>query len=362
MGSPANINQIVPAVSSARYRVILLIALTLIGLSLFDRFFASLESTEQAASAQRDYENGMRLLTAGKPVAAIDELRSAHSESRENLTYELALIRALGEAGRFSDANILLDEVRLRYPNDGNFNLTAARLAAKQGNEEAAEAYYHRAIFGQWSGNSSNDATVKRNAARMELIDYLAAKGRLQPLLAELISLEAETPADSATQPKLARLFLTSGAPARSATAWESYLAAHRDDAAGWAGLGEAQLQAGDYRRARSAFREALQLVPDNPDVKARYALLDLVTALDPTPHQLPAAEKHARAVRILNMANADLAQCSPSETLVDPAKMDAEQVLSAAEQTWQLRVKTCAGISSDEDALRLIMNKLTTQ
>jgi len=163
-------------------------------------------------------------------------------------------------------------------------------------------------------------------------------------------------------QAKVARLFLAAGSPARAANAWESYLNSHRKDAMAWAGLGEAELQAGDYPRARSAFRQALALDPADAAVKARYNLVDLVADLDPPPHQLSGAQKYARGVRLLDMANADLARCSPSEPPVNPATLDAEQVLSAAQQTWQLRVKTCAGISKDEDALRLIMSKLAAQ
>jgi predicted Zn-dependent protease len=343
----------------SRYRLAVVLMLIITGLSLFDRILANIENADLAVSARRDYEKAMHLLAAGQPAAAVNALRNARAKSRENLTYELALIRALGEAGRFSDANTLMDEVRLRYPNDGNFNMTAARLAAQQGNEDGAEAYYHRAIFGQWP-SKSGDAAASRNAARLELIDYLAAKGRPQRLLAELISLEAEPPSNPAVQKKIARLFLIAGTPARAAAAWQTYLASNRNDVTGWMGFGDADLQLGDYRRAHSASREALRLDPDNSEVKARYALVDLLTALDPTPHQLSAAEKRVRALRILNMASADLAQCSPSAAPVNTAKLDAEQVLLAAEQTWQLRIKTCAGVSKDEEALRLIMNKLS--
>jgi tetratricopeptide (TPR) repeat protein len=161
----------------------------------------------------------------------------------------------------------------------------------------------------------------------------------LQPLLAELISLNAESPTDPAVQAKIARLFLSAGSPDRSASAWQTYLNSHGNNendesaATAWAGLGEAELQASDYPKARKTFREAQMLNPNDAAVKSRYELVDLVTALDPTPHQLSAA-----------------------------AKLDAEEVLAAAEQTWQLRVKTCAGIPNEKDALRLLMRKLAAQ
>jgi len=354
-----------PRAGGALYRLAVIVLLLIVGLSVFDRFLANLESTELARGAQRDYENGLRLLKGGTPAAAIEPLQSAHSTERENQTYELALIRALADSGRTADAGPLMDEVLARLPNDGSANLEAARLAIKTGDEDAAQAYYHRAIFGRWSGA---DALARQTAARLELIDHLAAKGQLQPLLAELISLNAESPTDPAVQAKIARLFLTAGSPDRSATAWQTYLSSRQDRGdnesaeKAWAGLGEAELQAGEYQKARTAFREAQWLNPNDVAVKSRFELVDMVAALDPTPHQLSAAAKHARAVRILDMANADLTRCSPSASPVDPAKLDAEELLAAAQQTWQLRVKTCAGISNDEDALRLIMRKLAAQ
>ena len=84
---------------------------------------------------------------------------------RENADYELALITAFIDTGRTTDAEPLMNEMLQREPNDGRANLIAARLKVKEGNAADAEAYYHRAIYGEWP----DDPASHRIAARMEL-------------------------------------------------------------------------------------------------------------------------------------------------------------------------------------------------
>ena len=194
------------------------IALVVVGLAGVDQFLARVESAETINSAQRSYRAGSRLLAAGKPGEAIDFLRDAHALDRQNPEYELQLIDALAADGKTAEAEPLLTEILQRQPNDGRANLTAARLASRKGNTAEAEAYYHRAIFGEWSG----DAAARRVAARLELIDLLAGKGQKQELLAELISLEAESAGTAEIRKRLGELFLLAGSPARAADVYQA--------------------------------------------------------------------------------------------------------------------------------------------
>ena len=162
-----------------------------IGLWAVDQFLAGVESAEVKNSAQRSYRTGVELLAKGMAGKAVDSLRDAHALERQNPEYELQLIEALTAGGKEPEAEPLLTEILQRAPNDGRANLIAARVALRQGNMDEAEAYYHRAIYGDWSG----DTAAHRVSARLELIDLLAGKNRKQELLAELVSLEAESPA-----------------------------------------------------------------------------------------------------------------------------------------------------------------------
>ena len=110
-------------------RLAIVIALVVLALSALDRSLARVESAEIHATAQSAYIEGQRLLAEGKTSEAIDSLRSAHSQERENLDYELALIRALTQAGRTAQADPLMQDMLDREPNDGEVNLIASRLA-----------------------------------------------------------------------------------------------------------------------------------------------------------------------------------------------------------------------------------------
>ena len=57
----------------------------------------------------------------------------------------------------------------------------------RTGRVREAKAFYHRAIYGQWSA----DSTSMRTRARLELVALLARRHESRELLAELLPLEA---------------------------------------------------------------------------------------------------------------------------------------------------------------------------
>lgn len=106
------------------------------------------------------------------------------------------------------------------------------------------------------------------------------------------------------------------------------------------------------------------------------------MSTLDPTPRQLPSAEKYRRGLRILDLSRASLEQCMSNHPNVSsnetrdllgaaqaalsakaPTRVTneiAEETLDLAEKIWQARTKTC-GTSTppDEEPLRLIIGRL---
>jgi tetratricopeptide (TPR) repeat protein len=356
----------------------LVIALTAIaaGLTGLDRFLARVESAELHGTAQRAYVSGSSLLNVGKAAAAIDPLREAHSIERQNPDYALALITALTNAGKTAEAELLMQEMLAREPNDGRVNLTAARLAVREGNAADAEAYFHRAIYGEWQ----DDPAGHRIAARMELIDDLTARGRKQELLAELIAIEAEPTATPAIRKRLARLFSLAGSPARAVDVYRQITAKDPRDIDAWAGLGEAELEQGQYDAARAAFLQGFLRNPNDVSIRSHLQTLNTVAGLDPTLRKLTSQEKYSRSVRILEMARAGLAACVEKKPEADnslkllpaaasvigkaPAHVTneaAESVLALAEAVWRARNEACNANSSEEDALNLLMKKLAS-
>lgn len=352
-----------------------------ISLGVADRFLAKVESAEIKKTAQESYEKGSRLLAQGKAGDAVDLLSDAHALERENPDYELQLIAAMMATGKIATAEPILTDLLLRQPNDGPANLTAARLMVRKGDTRDAEAYYHRAIYGQWLGNSA----MQRASARMELVDLLAARNQKQELLAELISLQAGAPATPAIQKRLAELFVLANAPDRAATVYAGLVQKNPEDIEAYEGLGDAELQQGQYRAARDVFLRASMREPDNGSIHEHLLTLDTVTGLDPTLRQLTSAEKYRRSIRILEIASEALDQCISKDAAAGatagsdenrellktanatiaaktPAHVTneaAEGVLSLAEKLWRAESTTCERNSSDQNALELIMKKL---
>jgi tetratricopeptide (TPR) repeat protein len=196
--------------------------------------------------------------------------------------------------------------------------------------------------------------------------------------LAELISLEAEADGDAALRHRIADLFLVSDSPARAATVYRTLIEENPDDAPAWAGLGEAEMQRGDYRAARTAFMQAAMHHAGDA-TGSRLVLLNEVIQLDPTPRRLPTAEKFDRSLRILALAKGDLeAQLEkrPSAANAETADLlkaaanpprtatneTAEQNLDLATKIWKLRVSLFGSSTApDLEALKLTMERLAS-
>ena len=363
-------------------RAVMSVLLVIVGLAVLDRFLAKTEMAEVQSAAERSWRNGKKLLSEGHAQAALDPLRNAHALSRDNLTFELDMIAALSAVGSTTEADPLIDDVLQRKPNDGAANLTAARLKLKEGDIPDAEAYYHRAIYGEWTG----DADAHRRDTRYELVRLLADRNSRQQLLAELISLEAEADGDDSLRHKIAQLFLKVDAPNRAAEAYRSLIDKNPNDADAYEGLGEAELRLGQYRAARASFVQVAHMSSDANPVKTvapRLILLNEVIQLDPTPRRLPTAEKYERSQRILALAKGDLEAAlaqRPSSANAESARLLkaaanllatqphaatnelAEQNLDLAEQIWKLRVALFGpSIGAAGEALRLTMERLAS-
>jgi tetratricopeptide (TPR) repeat protein len=368
--------------AGATWPSVAIIVIVATGLAAADKFLARVESAETRNTAKLSYMTGSRLLREGRAGEAVDFLSNAHELERQNPDYQLQLISALTASGQTTAAEPILADILQREPNDGRTDLVAARLMSREGIEADTEAYYHRAIYGEWP----KDPGARRVAARMEFIDLLAKKNKKQELLAELISLDAESPASREIQKRLADLFLFAGAPGRAEKVYEALVLKDPKDIEAYQGLGESQLEQGQYRAAHETFLRAFLREPNNTSIRAHLLTLNTVTGLDPTLRQLTSAEKYRRSIRILEMTRAALDRCvaknpptgsAPSSgensdllKMADattggkaPAHVTnegAEEVLSLAEKLWHAEATACESTSSNQNALALIMKKLS--
>ena len=126
----------------------------------------------------------------------------------------------------------------------------------------------------------------------MELIDLLAARGKQQELLAELIGLEGEASQDRSVQLKLAGLFVRADAPARAVSVCQAIADKDPADVSALEGLGDAEMQLGQYRTAHEAYLRVFLKQPNNATARAHLQILNTVTELDPTLRQLTSSQK----------------------------------------------------------------------
>jgi len=351
-------------------RLISLVIVIMASLFFLDRFLAGLEHAEVVNQARSFYAQGEALLSSGRAADAVPALQRAYALAREDRQYQLALAQALFSAGRLNEAESLLRQLLDRDSNDGPSNLLMARLEARSGDNQQAEAYYHRAVYGTWP------SPERAYQVRMELAAYLANNGDQRQLLSELLVLEDSAPKDSAMQEKIAGLFLKAGSPPRAADAYRLIIQKHPDETAAYLGLADAELAQGDFRLTEASLRNALRERPDDQSIEDKLDFVRTLRDLDPTPRNLTSKEKLDRSLGLLDMVKTDLAECAESrhqtdraeallesaermEKLKKPATNElAESVLSLAEQLWQMRKEVC-GAPSPNSPLPALMLKV---
>ena len=173
-------------------------------------FFLGVAGLSRTYHAQREalgnrwFSRGVADLKAQRYDSAVTEFRSALLYSRDNYDYQLHLSEALIGQGRTAEAYSYLVNLWEEEPENGVVNLELARIAAKRGQTEQAQRYYHNAIYAVWPA----DQEEKRRETRLDLIEYLLSISAKAQAQAELIALEENLGEDPAQQKRVGDLFL----------------------------------------------------------------------------------------------------------------------------------------------------------
>ena len=353
------------------FRTLILAAIVSAAFLLVDSILANTERRETSLEASRFDQAGHLLMQQGKYAAAAEAFRSAIANSRKNTDYSLALGEALLGANQLNEAGATLTELLKSDSMAGAPNLAMARVLAKEGQFDEAASWYHRAIYGQWKDNAADN----RARARFELADFLAARDSKADLLAELLPLQQQSPQDEGTQTRLARLFMTAGAPARAATIFRSLVHANPGDSEAREELAGAEFALHDFTAAQSDLITALRLRPGDPKAGKMLELCDQVLNLDPMRRGLDGPERYRRSLQVLQLVADKITQClTPAEAAassdlitetqaaltshVRTAAQSAavESNLELAGKLWQ-RAK-CASSTSADDPLQLVLAK----
>ncbi len=319
------------------------------------------------------------MMQDGHYAEAAERFKDAVAVERDNRDYRLALAEALLAAKSFPEAESTLNELLQRDSTDGDANLMMARVMVGEMRIPEGVSFYHRAIYGRWNAKAAQN----RLRVRYELIDLLARQNDKEELLAELLPLQEEAPADVKTRKRIGQLFLSAGSSARAADVFQGILRRDPQDPDVYAGLGEAEFARGNYPAARSDFLEASRLKPGDKaveeNIRKRLELSEQIMTLDPTRRGLTANERYGRSLKLIALALDEINQC-----LQRPALPAAQDVLDAAnkalkarlvesrqnavtdsnldlaEQLWQIRSKQCGSAApASGDALPLVLAKI---
>ncbi|WP_420238172.1 tetratricopeptide repeat protein [Telmatobacter bradus] len=187
---------------------------------------------EAQAAARGQYE-----LHAGHSAAALEDFQTALLYERENANDSLGLAEALLGMGKIEEARNSLQRLREHEPENGQVNLELARIAVHQNNTDAAEQYYHSAIYATWPDSLAS----VRQQARLELVGYLLSRQRKPQAQAELMSLDANAGDNTALRLQVADLLMLAGDPGHALALYRQLLHQNRHNDAAHLGVERAQ-------------------------------------------------------------------------------------------------------------------------
>ena len=181
--------------------------------------------------AQALYDQAVAARNRGDFAGAIDKLEAARRIDRNNLEVLTLLGMVYGFAGRYDDAEKVLEQAHRQAPKDGDIVLALARI----------KAYRH-----DFAGAERDVQSVLKAQPRNG--DALALSGRLA---------------------------YYQGALPRAEQQFRAALAENPNDLESLLGLGDVKAAQGDQAGARALYDRAHALAPDSPDVAERLARKD---------------------------------------------------------------------------------------
>jgi tetratricopeptide (TPR) repeat protein len=182
-----------------------------------------------------------------------------------------------------------------------------ARINERRHKSSQAIEEFQRAVYGYWP----REKLQQRHAARWELVSLLEQRNRPNAVIGELLQLYANAPDDPEEKSKIGFLLLRYGATSDALNLFRELVRDHPRYVEAYHGLGQAQLNSGDYLAARRDFQRAAHLDPSDHDNLKLLALANSVLELDPSLPRLRASERLRRSHLILARVLRDLAACN---------------------------------------------------
>lgn len=359
-------------VSTRSSQIVLAITLLLIVAGFaFTQYLVNLHRDTESSLATRWSTRGEQAMQAHLPAVAADCYRTALSYDPDNRQYRLHLAQALLADNRLAEARAHLGSLWDQQPADGEVNLTLARLYQWRGDDTKAVRYYSNAINGVWS----EEQHAHRIATRFELVNYLLQQRNLAQAQAELVSLQADGPANPADQLLLGNLLLQVKEPKRSIQAFDVVLQREPDNAQAWLGKEQASLVVGNYAEAEHAAAKAVERDPKLDDARQQLEVVREILRLDPALRGLSLADRSKRAAAAFELAMQRIKGCAaqqgitlasqnfPASSSVSSATVDsanspaADELQSLHAAGMQKQAATTeAGLRKNPDAIEPTM------
>ena len=267
-------------------------------------------NANQQARGRHLYEQGLAAAQASHYDQAIDAFRAALTCDPTNSQYQLSLARSLRDSNdprRLDEAESYLLALWQRAPQDAAVNLALARVAAHRGSVDDATRYYHNAMYGVWN----SDLDANRDKARIELIQFLLKQNAPANAESELMALATALPPTPAAHLQAAQLFAQAGDYAGSLTQYRDALRLEPTNASALIGAGEAAYHAGNYTAAQHYLQAALNLNPEDGNVRQLLVITELVLRTNPFRSHISDAERNRRITTAFTQSEDRLIACA---------------------------------------------------
>ena len=214
--------------------------------------------------------------------------------------------------------------------------------------------YYHNAIFGVWESNP----LAHRRDTRIELCQFLLAKGEQTQAESELIALEAELPPDAALHAQVGSMFLQVQDYRHALEQFRQALKLKPKIPGAWAGAGEAAYETGNYTEARRFLERAVNQDSKNLRAAQQLEISKLILSLDPFAHRISQKERSRRTVAAFKQAQVRVEQCAQSRGV----SLQAKQATSPLQGVYAEAKKTSSQVSErslrrDPDLIGKVMD-----
>ena len=313
-------------------RMLAFVFCVMVGAFVLTSVYAGSFREEGRERGRIHFEAASMHMDAGRFDEAIERYRDALLYSRDDRESRLGLARALFAAGRSSESEVYLAELRAEDATSGIVNHLLARLAARDGRIDESISYYHSALHGAWSEHSER----MRLQIGLEMVDLIENSDRTQRLLTAVLDLAEMRPDDPVVIHRLAALLLATEVYDRASGLYSLLLENDADDGKAHLGRAEAEFHLRNYLTAQRHYREAWRLGAEGATTD-RIELCNRIIDLDPSWRGIRESQRINRSRELVARSRTALKSCIEAR-VGPPMPLEEDEVAAVAAADEMLR------------------------